>query len=313
MQGEAAHANLSVLRLPMRNRWVVTLLILIGTVRIAATYRTFSYTFDEPAHLACGMEWLSRGTYRYEDQHPPLARMAAALLPYLHGERSRGLPDMWQEGRALLNNAPTSGNLILARAGMLPFFWIACLSLYGLAHLLCGERSAFLALALFTMLPPILAHAGLATTDVALTAGMSLALLGLLWWVRRPDTKRAVLLGFAIAFAVSCKFSALPFLPAAALGLMLPLAIARPAILRRIRWRHLAQIALALGLAALLVWAVYRFSWGRVRGTGPIRPAPEFWGGLKSVRWHNRTGALSYLFGKLSQRDSFGFTPWISG
>jgi hypothetical protein len=38
-------------------------LVLFATARIAATYNIFSYVFDEPAHLACGMEWLERHTY----------------------------------------------------------------------------------------------------------------------------------------------------------------------------------------------------------------------------------------------------------
>jgi hypothetical protein len=57
------------------------LLILIGSARIASTYNVFNHTVDEPAHIACGMEWLSKGTYHYEDQHPPLSRIAVALGP----------------------------------------------------------------------------------------------------------------------------------------------------------------------------------------------------------------------------------------
>src|SRR5580700_8376617 len=49
--------------------------VLIATLRIVATYPVFNHTIDEPAHIACGMEWLSKGTYRLEPQHPPLARV----------------------------------------------------------------------------------------------------------------------------------------------------------------------------------------------------------------------------------------------
>jgi hypothetical protein len=295
----------------MRTSWIVTLLILLGTFRIASTWTTFAYTSDEPAHIACGMEWLDQGTYHYEDQHPPLARIAAALLPYLHGARGKGLPNMSEEGSALFGNAPVSLNLTLARAGMLPFFWIACLSLFWLARQLCGERIAVIALALFSTLPPILAHAGLATTDMALTAGMALALSALFFWVRNPSTGRAALLGVGIACAVAAKFSSLPFLPAAAAGMLLPMTLAYPARARDflLRSKHLAQFVFALAVTALLVWALYRFSWGRVRGAGPLRPAPEFWAGIKTVRWHNRTGALSWLFGKLSPRGFVWFYP----
>ena len=55
------------------------LLVIFAVARIVATYRVFNQTFDEPAHIACGLEWLDEGQYRYEHQHPPLARVAAAL------------------------------------------------------------------------------------------------------------------------------------------------------------------------------------------------------------------------------------------
>lgn len=63
-------------------------LILVASVRIVSTYHVFSYTIDEPAHIACGMEWLDKNRYTSEDQHPPLARVVAALGPYLIGARS---------------------------------------------------------------------------------------------------------------------------------------------------------------------------------------------------------------------------------
>src|SRR5580765_4696269 len=62
--------------------------VLLATVRIAATYRVFSHTLDEPAHIGAGMEWLDKKAYTWEPQHPPLARVAAAIGPYLLGARS---------------------------------------------------------------------------------------------------------------------------------------------------------------------------------------------------------------------------------
>ena len=64
-------------------------LILFASVRIALTYTVFNHTSDEPNHIACGLEWLQNGTYTFETQHPPLARVAAALGPYLLGARIR--------------------------------------------------------------------------------------------------------------------------------------------------------------------------------------------------------------------------------
>src|ERR1700735_4401182 len=97
--------------LERHSRILMVALILLGTIRIVATYTVFSHTFDEPAHLACGMEWLDQRVYRWEPQHPPLARVAAALGPYLMGVRSQNTPNrdiysMTFEGLAILFSGP---------------------------------------------------------------------------------------------------------------------------------------------------------------------------------------------------------------
>ena len=98
-------------------------LVALGSIRIVSTYGVFSHTSDEPAHLACGLEWLSEGRYHYETQHPPLARVAAALGPYLAGTRSYNTPEMWEEGMAILfRDDHYDRTMFLARLGMLPFF-----------------------------------------------------------------------------------------------------------------------------------------------------------------------------------------------
>src|SRR5437870_11338681 len=83
-------ASLSDNRLERSIIFLFFALLAIGTARIVSTYRVFSQTFDEPAHIACGMQWLDRGVYLYEPQHPPLARASTAIGPYLDGSRSVG-------------------------------------------------------------------------------------------------------------------------------------------------------------------------------------------------------------------------------
>jgi hypothetical protein len=81
--------------LDRRAKLFVLALLALGTLRIASTYTVFTHTIDEPVHIACGMEWLSKGVYQYETQHPPLTRIMVALGPYLLGVRSTGLPAAW--------------------------------------------------------------------------------------------------------------------------------------------------------------------------------------------------------------------------
>src|ERR1041385_1191334 len=80
---------------------IAIVLVLLASVRIIGTYWVLSHTSDEPAHIGCGMEWLDLGSYTYEAQHPPLARVAAALGPYLMGRRPRNF-----RGYAQVNKEP---------------------------------------------------------------------------------------------------------------------------------------------------------------------------------------------------------------
>jgi hypothetical protein len=49
------------------------LILVVASGRVASTWSVFSQTFDESTHIAAGMEWLERGTYLGEPQHPPPA------------------------------------------------------------------------------------------------------------------------------------------------------------------------------------------------------------------------------------------------
>lgn len=287
---------------------VCVLLTLLASVRIVGTYTVFSHTVDEPAHLACGMQWLDQGIYAYEAQHPPLARAAAALGPWLDGGHSQGLDEKWAEGLAILGDGEHyTRTLTLARLGILPFFWIATLVVYLWARRGGGAR-AILAVLAFTSLPPVLAHAGLATTDMALTAMTGAAFLALVAWCENPGRGRALLAGTATGLAVLCKFSALAFIPVALLAAALAsLALEPQPMAQRIAGlrRCVPTAGLALLALFLTVWAGYRFSYG-VAPFAPIKlPFPELYQGIAEVIQHNRQGHYSsYLLG---QRRTFGW------
>src|SRR5262249_6668406 len=293
------------------------LLVIVGSLRIAATYTVFSHTFDEPAHIGCGMEWLTLGSYRFEPQHPPLARVATAIGPYLANGRLQKVPTMAEEGLATLGvkrmwdaglailhrEGHYDRNLALARLGTLPFFWVASLVVYVWAKRYLGEPAAAFSVFLFTFLPPILAHAGLATTDMALTAFVGASFLTALIWLENPDLIRSVLFGGATALAVLSKFSALAFVPMALLAALLWYFLAdRKSCLESIRNanKYTEPLGQATLVAIVLIWAGYRFSFGEV-AFSPIRlPFPELFAGIRQVIEHNRHGDPSFLLGARS-------------
>jgi hypothetical protein len=288
-------------------------LVALASLRIVATYTVFNHTIDEPAHIACGMEWLDKGVYHYEPQHPPLARVAAALGPYLAGSRPSGADNMFQEGALILyRDNHYDRNLALARLGILPFFWVAALVVYAWGRKYFGDLVAVMAVFLFTFLPPILAHAGLATTDMALTAFVGASFLAGLVWLENPSLPHSILFGACVGLAVLSKFSSLAFIPAAfAAALVWHLRCERPAaslVARRALQRAL-PFCLAVLVGAGIVWAGYRFSFGSFAG---IRlPAPELFAGVRAVIEHNRQGHPAYLLGMHSMFGWWYYYPVV--
>jgi hypothetical protein len=281
---------------------IFLVLVAVASVRIVTTYTVFNHTVDEPAHIACGMEWLDRGTYHYEAQHPPLSRVMTAVFPrYLVKAHSWDRPSMFNEGAAILYTADQYDlTLALARLGILPFFWLACWVVYWWTRRSFGELTAFFATLCFTFLPPALAHGGLATTDMALTATFGAAFVMMLSWLERPTWQRSALLGLCLGLTVLSKFSVLVFFPAAAAFAVLGyFAFERPGLSHALELAkaRLVPLAFAAALACLIIWAGYRFSFNKV-------PAPELWAGIKEVRAHNALGNPSYLLG------SYNDTGW---
>jgi hypothetical protein len=60
-------------------RAALVLIILVASLLAASTWPVYSHTWDEPEHLAAGLELLDRGRYEYDTEHPPLARVLIAL------------------------------------------------------------------------------------------------------------------------------------------------------------------------------------------------------------------------------------------
>lgn len=294
-------------------------LVALASVRIIGTYTVFNHTIDEPAHIACGMEWLDKKTYGYEAQHPPLARVMTAVFPRLAGAHSWGRPLMYNEGAAILYTGNKYDRTLgLARLGILPFFWLASLVVYVWAPRSCGEPAAFFATLCFTFLPPVLAHGGLATTDMALTATFGAAFLAMLAWLDGPSGGRSALFGAALGASILSKFSVLVFFPAAAgAALICYLIFQRPRMAQvfALLKPRVLPMAFAIAITCVVIWAGYRFSFAKVAApemfSGKTVPAPQFFAGIREVRGHNRAGNPGYLLGEYRDTDWWYFYPVV--
>lgn len=85
--------------------------------QIVSTYGILSQTHDEAAHIGTGMEWIQHHKYTAEHLHPPLARIAVAMGPFVAGRRLTN-PNLtrsiaWREGNDLLFDGSYFRNLAL--------------------------------------------------------------------------------------------------------------------------------------------------------------------------------------------------------
>ena len=310
------------------------LLILFACVLATGCWRVYSNTWDEPEHLAAGIELLDRGKYEYDTEHPPLARVFLAIGPYLAGAHSYGTPppEGTPEGLHILYaKGAYWRDLTLARLGMLPFLALLLVATWLWARrLLPSEGAALLAVLLLVSVPPVLGHAALASLDVAAAATILLALYALQCWIASARSRDAVLFGLAAGLAVVTKFSAVPFIAVSLIVLALThWAVAAPpardvfAICRL----RVGGLALAAVAALVPVWIAYgprasdpagvafRFNWavsyllqqhGAAHGLGVLlehlwlpRELEDLVNGIVAVKAHNDTGHLSYLLGRV--------------
>jgi len=324
---------LPLLRSALAVRFALPFLMMLACLLAAGCWSVYSNTWDEPEHLAAGIELLDRGHYEYDTEHPPLARLLLALPPYLAGARSFGTrpPEGTPEGIDILYSG---GHywlyLTLARLGTLPFLVLLMFGTWLWGRKLFGTPQAgLLSVLLLVSVPPVLGHGALASLDVPAAATILLALFALERWIESARPRDAAWFGLVAGVAVATKFSAVPFIGLA----LLTLSLAHSAIraerggTARERLGGLAVAALAGLVPIFLVYGprapdpaagvALRFDWavayllhrpGLDHGIGVVlehvwlpRELKDLVNGVVAVKAHNDSGHLSYLLGHVSR------------
>jgi len=289
-------------------RWQILLALLIAltAARVATTYRVFSQTQDEPFHLAAGYDFLLTGRQTSDPQHPPLARVFFAL-PFLNTPPPATADGLARGNDLLLRNDRYAQNLGRARIGNLVFSIIGIAAVALWARHLISPVAGLIAALLFASTPPILAHAGLATTDMVVAAMLPAALYALTLFLERPSWPRTIILGILIVLGLLSKYSFIVYFPVAALVLI--------AVRRRL---PIMKLIVAVGIAMLLLWATFRFTFTTLQAADPraaemcaevfhaprlataLRlPAPDYINGFVEVARHDRRGHRAFLFGEM--------------
>jgi 4-amino-4-deoxy-L-arabinose transferase-like glycosyltransferase len=266
-------------------RWraLLALIVLFTLARIATTHRVFSQTVDEASHLIAGYDVLTKRVYTTDLHHPPLARVLFAL-PFVNE------PDPVQPEKAmsrgtvlLLRNDRYTQNVARARMPNLLFVAIAVVGVAYWTRHLFTPAAGLLAAVIFASLPPVLAHGGLATTDMALTATLIAALYAFTLVLERASTARVLLLALAIAAGLLSKYSFLVYFPACALVLVL--------LRRRFPPRIFLSLAIAIAIACVAI------------------PPQHFLAGLESVRAQAASPPKAFLLGEVREGGWWYYFP----
>ena len=282
-----------------------------------------SVAVDEVAHIGAGVSYLQALDMRFNEEHPPLAKVLAALPLVARGIHADYSGTIWNSSREFFPaylgewifgeyvlthwNNPQS-TLAWARLPMLLLTIALGWLVFALARRMGGDWGGLLCVAVYASTPVFLVFGPLVLTDVPITFFSLLACWALAGLWDRPDRKSTLLLALALAGAALTKFTApILFLVFAAVALSTrwrPLS-AQPAtkpdarLWRRLRWRAMRK---ATWRASLVVYAVYfLLSWNQpldipgLAGHGPLLAAlgrllmPP-WLLLRGIGWVAFTG-----------------------
>jgi hypothetical protein len=262
----------------------VCLLALMAFLAGGAAHRE-SVTIDEVAHIAAGVSYWQKLDMRMNEEHPPLAKLIAAIPLVLHGAHVDYSHVSWTWSAAMFHqylgewvfghwflmswNDPHS-TLFQARLPMLMIMLLLGWTIYVCGTRLGGDWGGLLCLTAYITTPAFLAFGPLVITDIVVTFFWVLSVwqLPAIW----HSPTRGQVLKFALAFAgtLLAKFSSglLFFVfPALALSMRLwplpeqPTGKVERSAWRRRGWRNIFKGTLG---AAFFVYLVYLiFSWNQ--------------------------------------------------
>jgi hypothetical protein len=257
---------------------VAGLLLILMAILAGGSALRESVTIDEVAHIGAGVSYLQRLDLRLNEEHPPLAKVLAALPLVLRGVHAdyshiswtvsekffHAYAGQWVFGEWLLtkwNNPVTT--LVWARLPMLFLTLTLGWFVYAYARRLAGNWGGLLCLSIYVSTPAFLSVGPLVHTDMAVTLFSLVTLWRFAETWKNPSRKNAVLFGLGLAGALLSKFTAgILFFAFVASALSTrwralpgqPVAKPEARAWRRLRWRTTLQ---GVFLAALVVYLFY--------------------------------------------------------
>jgi hypothetical protein len=312
-----------------RVRWLFpAILMVVYATQCAWFIRTQSLTYDEPVHIAEGLNAWRLGRFEQYNDHPPLARLWFAL-PLLDRKWQVEIEKLPESFRVSQISPDPESLAWRARSMNMLLGLLLALLVWRVADRLYSRTAANFALTLFAFSPSLIAHFSIAATDGVATLFIFATVWALVRWRQSPTWKRTLGLGLLLGLLLLAKFSTAPMF---VLALLWMLVLGTDEVLKTPgRWNW-GKTAAALLLALLVVWAGYFFhvsrltvrdgtltatfpNWSepivkQVHGNADysvLIPAGEYVEGFRELVRHNRQGQAAFFLGQVSTRGGWKF------
>ena len=324
--------------------------ILLFFLFLIAVFSILNDTFitDEPPHIAAGYSYLTQKDMRLNPEHPPFLKDIAAFpllfldlnFPLQHPAwLQEDNPFWWHQFDLGGEFLYRSGNnpdqiLILTRLPMILILILLGFYIFKWARELFGNKTALLALFLFSFSPTFLAHGRLVTTDVGAAAGVFIATYYFIKALKTPSKKNIILAGISFGLAELCKFSVILLIPFFAILALIWWLI------KLGTWKSALKILILVFIIGyLLIWPVYQYHvWNYpperqardtefLLGSTPfpflretliwastkpvLRPFAEYFLGLALVFQRATGGNTTYFLGEVSAAGWKNYFPTV--
>lgn len=198
------------------------LLLMMGLLAGGAALRE-SAAIDEIAHLAAGVSYLQKLDMRINGEHPPLAKVLAALPLVVRGARADYNSVPWQVSEGYFQSAFGEwafGNWFLTKWndsstvlawGRLPMLLLTLAlgwAIFAYGRRLGGDWGGLLCLTVYATAPLFITFGPLVLTDVAVTLFSLLTLWAFANLWREPSRRNEWVFAACLAAALLSKFSA---------------------------------------------------------------------------------------------------------
>lgn len=270
---------------------IVLYFALIFALLCASSFVQKSPTVDEPIHLAAGYSYLKWDDFRANPEHPPLAKLWAAL-PLLafdikDSRASRPHWDLIPEKPEPLATIDFARDMLFVDNDGEALFFCAKLQMIALAVILgtlvftwstklFGFEAGIAALFLFAFDPNILAHSQIIHTDVPFALFFFLSIYGFWRFWEQASWRNLFLTSLFFGLATITKYSYVAIIPVWIVLGLAKVCSPEPLISTFTRSRAIAGwrgkmmvlaglLVSALAVAYFIVWAAYDFRFEAIR------------------------------------------------